>query len=360
MRMICLVLVLLFVASCAQSTVDGPTDKDYSGYAKAYFAGGCFWCMEHPFEKVDGVVEVRSGFAGGKVANPSYKQVSSGSTSHIEAVEVIYDPSKITYGSLLDVFWRQIDPTDDGGQFVDRGSQYTTAIFYFDDTQKAFAEESKAMMQSSGIFDGKIVTPIRPVTEFYLAEEYHQDYAAKNPVRYNFYRSRSGRDQYLENVWSGELELKKKFEDFQKPSDDELRQTLSELQYEVTQNDATERPFDNEYDDNKEEGIYVDVVSGEPLFSSTDKFDSGTGWPSFSKPIDPSYIKLEEDNKLVYKRVEVRSKFADSHLGHVFDDGPGPGGLRYCMNSAALRFVPKEKMQEEGYGAYLYLFEKEA
>jgi peptide methionine sulfoxide reductase msrA/msrB len=254
--------------------------------AVATFAGGCFWCMEPPFEKLAGVEAVISGYTGGTLENPTYAEVTSGGTGHIEAVEIYYNPQMITYETLLQVFWRQIDPTDDGGQFVDRGESYTSAIFVHNDEQRELAEASRAEMEASGRFDGPIVTPIRNADVFYNAEEYHQDYYLKNPVRYNFYRSLSGRDAYLDRVWGEDRELdipeRTDWRDFEKPSDEELRAMLTPLQYEVTQKDGTERPFQNEYNDLKDDGIYVDIVSGEPLFSSLDKYDSGTGWPSFT------------------------------------------------------------------------------
>lgn len=356
MRKLHMILVIL----AAVVLGPGVTLVGAQGTATAVFAGGCFWSMQSAMEKVYGVISVQSGYTGGTSRNPNYQNYEAG--GHVEAVQVLYDPSRVSYKELLDAYWRHTNPTDSGGQFVDRGPQYRPIVFWQDETQRSEAAASKASLARSGRFSAPIVTEIRKAAAFYPAEEYHQDYTKKNPAAYELYRSQSGRDQFFAKVWGASALMdpaappSAKNGKYQKPGIDQLKNMLTPMQFDVTQHEGTEPAFSNEYWDNHKAGIYVDIVSGEPLFSSTDKFDSGTGWPSFSRPLAPSNFVEKTDTSFGEVRTEVKSRYAGSHLGHIFDDGPAPTGLRYCMDSASLRFVSVADMEKEGYGQYLYLF----
>ena len=342
----------LFLLSSCMNNQTISTDAIPTDASVATFAGGCFWCMEGPFEAEPGVYEAIAGYAGGEESTATYEQVSSGTTKHREGVQIYYNPAQVSYDRLLEIYFQQIDPTDAGGQFADRGFHYTTAVYYHNDEQRDRAERQKSLLGTLPYFKGEIVTEILPFTTFFPAEEKHQDFYKKSSEYYKQYKQGSGRGPFLEKLWGPKEDI------FEKPSKKELQEMLTPLQYKVTQQDGTEKPFDNTYWDNKEAGIYVDIVSGEPLFSSLDKYESGTGWPSFTRPLVPANVVEKEDRSWFTVRTEVRSKLADSHLGHVFPDGPQEeGGLRYCMNSAALNFIPKDELEEKGYGEFSDLFE---
>ena len=334
-------------------TVDSPVQPPLAaGHREIWLAGGCFWGLEAYLDKLHGVVYADVGYANGNTENPTYEQVCYSNTGHAEAVYVQYDPQRIQLATLLTYFFKVVDPTSLNRQGNDRGIQYRSGIYYKDPADKATIEQVVAGEQKK--YSAKIVTEVVPLRNYYVAETYHQKYLVKNPNGYCHIDLKS-----LDKDPMNKKNVKEKADKqpesvvaktYQKPSPEEIKSKLTELQYQVTQKDGTESPFNNEYWNNHEAGIYVDVVTGEPLFSSRDKFDSGTGWPSYTRPIAPEAVTVRTDKKLFMERVEVRSRVGDSHLGHVFNDGPvDKGGLRYCMNSASLRFVPLAKMAEQGY-----------
>lgn len=302
-----------------------------------YLAGGCFWGVEGYFKRIEGVKGTTCGYANGRTENPSYEDVCRHDTGHAETVKVDFDDEVISLEDLLIYYFRIIDPVSVNKQGNDVGTQYRTGIYYTDESQLPVIKVAIGREQRK--YNEKIAVEVLPIENFYTAEEYHQDYLDKNLNGYCHINLSSAYEPIVRS------------EKYKRKNDEELKESLTPLQYDVTVNAATERPFANEFNSNFERGIYVDITSGEPLFFSTDKFESGCGWPSFSKPIQKDLVKYSEDLSLGRRRIEVRSNVADAHLGHVFDDGPSElGGLRYCINSAALRFIPLDKMDEEGYG----------
>jgi peptide methionine sulfoxide reductase msrA/msrB len=341
-----------------------------SSYEVITLAGGCFWCTEAYFQEHPGVIDAVSGYAGGTEQDASYLKVSKGTTAHREAVQITYDPKLVSTEEILDIYWSHIDPTDTEGQFADKGFHYTTAIFYHNDSQKEAVLDSKKRLEQSKLFSKPIATEILSFVNFFKAEEYHQDYYKKASDHYERYKKGSGRAGFVEETWAKDaaiefleseqaVKINKETKGDYDYTDEEIAEMLKNLDplaYHVVAENGTESPFNNKYWDNKAEGIYVDIVTKKPLFSSTHKYDSGTGWPSFWRTIDDDSVTLHADNSLSTTRTEVRSDAG--HIGHVFNDGPvAEGGRRFCTNSASLLFVPKEEMKDKGYEKYLYLFE---
>jgi peptide methionine sulfoxide reductase msrA/msrB len=322
-------------------------------------AGGCFWCTEAYFQEEEGVIDAVSGYAGGDESNASYLSVTKGTTKHREAVQVTFDPSVISTERVLDIYWSHIDPTNTKGQFADNGFQYTTAIFYQNEEQGIIAKDAKARLEKSGVFDKPIATEILPFTTFYKAEEYHQDYYKKSSDHYERYKKGSGRAGFVEETWAKDAAIqfleseqtktvsktvapKRSDYDYTDEEIAEMLKNLDPLAYHVVAEGGTESPFNNAYWDNKADGIYVDKVTGKPLFSSTHKYDSGTGWPSFWRTIDDDSVTMHEDNSLSTTRTEIRSDAG--HVGHLFLDGPKEeGGRRFCTNSASLKLFQKKR-----------------
>ncbi|MCQ5385488.1 peptide-methionine (S)-S-oxide reductase MsrA [Hungatella hathewayi] len=323
-----------------------------------YLAGGCFWGIEAYMKKLPGVRDTDVGYANGNTENPTYEQICYDNTGHAETVKVVYDPALISTEQLLDGFFKVVDPTSINRQGNDRGSQYRSGIYYVDEADKAIAESAAARQKEN--YKDPVVTEILPLNQFYLAEDYHQDYLDKNPGGY-CHINLNAADEFIGEEGLGmsdDLSVLIRPEDYPVPDDQVLKEKLTDIQYQVTQNNDTERPYTNEYAATFDKGIYVDVVTGEPLFSSEDKFESGCGWPSFSKPIIPEVVTEHTDTSFNMKRTEVRSRAGDTHLGHVFDDGPKDlGGLRYCINSASIRFIPFDDLETEGYGYLKPLFD---
>ena len=311
---------------------------DESGLKEIWLAGGCFWGVEAYFARIYGVARTDVGYANGRTQRPSYQELKE--TGHAETVHIRYDPGRVSLETLLGHFFEVIDPMSVNRQGNDVGTQYRTGIYYRDEADLGVIRA--AVKREEEKCGAPLATEVLPLANYYPAEEYHQDYLEKNPGGYCHVD--------LSRV------TKRERARFHKPPQGELERSLNDLQYRVTQQSFTEPPFHNEYWDNHQKGIYVDVVTGEPLFASSDKYDAGCGWPSFTKPVSPDALVEKEDLSHGMRRTEVRSRVGESHLGHVFDDGPGErGGLRYCINSAALRFIPLEKMEAEGYGSLIGL-----
>lgn len=349
-----LVAALIFTGCSDMNSQDNKSGEKLTTFSNdretAYFAGGDSRLLEQPFEQIDGVISVITGYAGKNPEGVTFNEVEKGKDDIRFAIKIEFDPALISYSELLDIYWHETDPANPGGMFNNNGKVYTPAIYYTDERQHKLATEAKNLIAGS-IQKKEIVTEVLPFENFEEADEQYQDYYKKSPDKFKTLLTVSGKEKILSKIWGERVSR-----EYDRPADSEIRESLNPEQFRVTQEQATEKPFKNEFWDNKKEGIYVDVVSGEPLFSSKDKFDSGTGWPCFTKPLEPEFVKKKVDNSHFMERIEVRSKHGDSHLGHVFYEGNKPTNLRYCINSASLKFIPKEKMAEAGYSAYLYIF----
>lgn len=339
MKRVIIILTILFtVTTCMAQTKREET---------IYLAGGCFWGTEHFLKNIRGVLATEVGYANGHTPNPTYEEVCSKKTGYAETVKVVYQPSELSLEKLLSLFFLTIDPTSLNKQGNDVGTQYRTGIYYTTKEQKETALQ--VINNLAKEYSAPIVVEVLPMDKYYSAEEYHQDYLEHHPSGYCHIprqlfqvAKEANKKEFTENTL------------YRSPSKDELKKRLNPRQYSVTQENATEPPFQNEYWDEDRKGIYVDITTGEPLFLSSDKFNSGCGWPSFSKPISEAVLTKHTDLTHNMNRIEVRSKNGKAHLGHLFNDGPkASGGLRYCINSASLKFIPLEEMKQKGYGAFL-------
>lgn len=359
-----LALTMAFAAACGQiaepkaaampattesEEKDVKIEIDTNNLKDIYYAGGCFWGVEEYFSRIPGVYDVTSGYANGNTENPTYEEVCTEATGFAETVHVQYDPKIVSLNTLTEQFFKIINPLSKNRQGNDTGSQYRSGVYYADEADRMVIQQVFDAEQQK--YDKEITTELLPLKNYYLAEDYHQDYLKKNANGYCHIDFGSLEDVKIE-AQTGKVDPAK----YSKPSEEALKSALTPEQYNVTQNAATESAFSGEFFDNHEAGLYVDVATGEPLFSSADKYDSGCGWPSFTKPIDPDVIIEHVDNSYGMARTEVRSRVGDSHLGHVFNDGPkDKGGLRYCINSLSLRFIPYAEMEQEGYGEFMPL-----